>query len=81
MQMARRSNPYHVTEMTSENFFDFKHLSTKVRNLDTDNQGSKIRWMEIKTISFHSEFSDTAHIQYDYNKPCVYLNLQPRLRN
>ena len=65
--------------MASENFYDFKYLSTKVRNLDTDNQGSKIRWLEIKKISLHSEFSDTA--QYDYNKPCVYLNLQPSLRN
>ncbi|WAR08829.1 hypothetical protein MAR_018787 [Mya arenaria] len=37
MRMARRSNPYHVTELTTEDFIDFKELNTKVRNLDTDN--------------------------------------------
>ncbi|XP_052278769.1 uncharacterized protein LOC127877153 [Dreissena polymorpha] len=81
MQMARRMKPYSVTEMGSDNFFDFKHLSTKVRNLDKDTQGFKIKWMKIKTISFHSENPDTAQIQYDFNKPCVYLNMQPNLRN
>ncbi|WAQ94759.1 hypothetical protein MAR_007230 [Mya arenaria] len=81
MRMARRSNPYHVTELTSEDFIDFKELSTKVRNLDTDSEGSKIKFLEIKTISFSSDCPDTAVIQYDYGCSLINLNVKPRLRN
>ena len=81
MQVARRSNPYYVTEMISENFFDFKHLSTTVRKLTTDTQGSPLKWMQIKTVSFYSQCPDSAIIQYNYDGPYVCLNLKPNLRN
>ena len=40
---ARRSHPYVVTDMASDDFFDFKDLTTQIRNLEVDTDGSKIK--------------------------------------
>jgi hypothetical protein len=79
-QMARRSQPFKVTEMTTSDFFDFKDLSEQIRNLEIDSEGCKIKWMEIRIISFSSEMPDTAKIQYDYDGPVRFLNLLSNLR-
>jgi hypothetical protein len=79
-QMARRSQPFKVTEMTTSDFFDFKDLSEQIRNLEIDSEGCKIKWMEIRIISFSNEMPDTAKIQYDYDGPVRFLNLLPNLR-
>ena len=78
---ARRSNHYIVTDMTSDDIFNFKELTTQIRNLEVDTQGSKIKWTEIKTVSFSKECPDTGRIQYDYDGPEVSVNLFPNLRN
>ena len=80
-QTARRSNPYIVKDMTSDDFFDFKDLTTQIRNLEIDTTGSKIRWTEIKTVSFSKDYPDTCTLQYDYDGPEINFNLFPNLRN
>ena len=78
---ARRSHPYIVTDMTSGDFFDSKDLTTQIRNLEVDTDGSKINWTEIRTVSFSKDYPHTGRIQYDYDGPDVSFNLFPNLRN
>ena len=79
---ARRSHPYIVTDMISDVFFFyFKDLSTQIRNLEVDTHGSKIKWTEIRTVSFSKDYPYTGRIQYDYDGPEVSFNLFPNLRN
>ncbi len=49
---ARKKNPYHVVELDSDDFFDFKGLSQAIPNFEFDEDAQKIRWMKIKTVSF-----------------------------
>jgi hypothetical protein len=81
IQLARRSKPYYVTEMTSSDFKDFKELATHIRNLDFDTQGQKIKWNELRTVQFTQEMPDTLQIKYDYDGPVIYANLMPNLRH
>ena len=78
---ARRSKPYIVKNMASDDFFYFKDLTSQIRNMEHDTMGSKIKWSEIKTITFTKDYPDTGIIQYDYDGPAINFNLFPNLRN
>ena len=77
---ARIANPYEVTEMTKNDFFDFKDLSTKVRNLDMTSDGEKVRWTQIHLITFKAASPNTVEIMYDYNGLPKFVNLFPITR-
>ena len=43
-------------------FFDFKDLTSQIRNMEHDTMGSKIKWSENKTITFTKDYPDTGII-------------------
>ncbi|XP_053395869.1 uncharacterized protein LOC128556009 [Mercenaria mercenaria] len=81
IQMARRRNPYIVKEMGPSDFYDFSVVADHIRNLRVDTQGNKLRWTEIRCISFNMDMPDTAVIKYDFDGPVVFVNLMPSLRH
>ena len=77
---ARIAKPYEVTQMTEDDFFDFKELSKQTRNLDTTTDWEKVKWTQIHTLTFKSASPNTVEICYDYNGSPRYLNLLPKTR-
>ena len=80
VQMARRKHPYTVTEMTFDNFFDFKLMETNIKNLDIDENGNKIKWKEIRQIEFNDEKPNCLMVKYDYDGDTHLVKLNPNLR-
>ncbi|GFS06994.1 DNA repair protein rhp54 [Elysia marginata] len=65
----RNKLPYAVKEMTAQDFFDFKAISKKIKNLDNDEDGEKVRWTKIRAITFNQSETDFMTIHYD-DKVC-----------
>ena len=66
-QGARRNKrPYSVKEMTAQDFFDFQVVSNRVKNLDYDEAGEKVKWSKIRAITFNQSESDVMIIRYDH---------------
>ena len=66
-QGARRNKrPDSVKEMTAQDFFDFKAVSNRVKNLDYDEAGEKVKWSKVRAITFNQCESDVMIIRYDH---------------
>jgi len=74
IRMARRSQPYIVNRLNTEDFLDFKQLSQTMRllNSKTDDLGKAIQWAEMRVFRVDKYFDDkiffkTSHLQQDYH--------------
>ncbi len=62
---ARRKNPQHVKRMAHDDFFDFKKLGLRyITNRDKTSDGTRVKWMAIKAISFRKDSPRTETHNY-----------------
>jgi len=77
---ARLTKPYHVVEMETYDFFDFKELSLKLRNFDVIEEGNQVKWTKLRVMEFvHSE-PNTMRVKHAYNEGFETVDLMKRSR-
>ena len=76
-----RSKPqsYVVNEMDISDF-SISRLASSQNNMETDDDGEKIKWMKIRLISISKDEPDALMIKYEYGGLACRLDLTQRLR-
>jgi len=77
---ASSKKSYNVTDMQVKDFLDFKTASQCVRNFAVTEDGDRVRWNKLCSMSFSSQNPDKMHIRYKFDKDstCVDLVKTPR---
>jgi hypothetical protein len=57
-RMARRSRPYIVKEMQTDDFVNFKLLTSSIRNRSKDDTVCSVPWLKIKHQCYIKDLSD-----------------------
>ena len=79
IRMSRRDKPYSVKEMSIKDFYDFKTLSCKLKNFETNNNGEKVVWNKIKSLHFRSEEPNHFSYKTSHNGEELQVNLFKKL--
>ena len=61
---ANSKKSYIVTDMQTTDLYDFKETSNCIRNFEVTEDGDRIRWTKIRSMSFSAENPDIMHIRY-----------------
>ena len=75
IRIASHTRHYIVKEQTTEDFKDYKEMSTALPNLDLDEQRNRIRWMSIRSIEVHASEPDILSIQYKCDREVLCVNV------
>ena len=65
---ARPKQPYIVKEMSVEDFYDFKSMSTELKNFETNVDNDKVYWNSFKTLMFSESSPNVFLYQTDYEE-------------
>ena len=65
IRSARHNQPYHVKEMGQKDFYDFRTLSSNIKNFDLDSNRNRLFISYVKTLKMHAEQPDMVFYQYD----------------
>ena len=71
---------YRVKEMLSEDFFDFKTMSSSAKNMSTDDNGEKIMWSKTRQLVVSIEDPSAMLISTAYGGILKRLDLHRRSR-
>ena len=61
-------------------FYDFKELSSCVKNFDVDENGNQIKWTEICRMEFSSGEPNVMRVWYSYAGEPKVVNLMKNIR-
>ena len=71
--------PYNVKEMSVEDFYDFKLLSSELKNFDTNIDNEKEYWNSFKTLMFSITEPDMFQYKADYEGDTLSVDLLRQL--
>ena len=78
---ARTKHPYNVKEMSVEDFYDFKLLSSELKNFDTNIDNEKVYWNSFKTLMFSITEPNMFQYKTDYEGDVLSVDLLRHLRS
>ena len=67
VRTARKSKtPHHVEELTHAQLIDYKKMSKSVKNLNTDDEGNKVKWSSARQFIVYGTDLQALYLTYEY---------------